>query len=211
MKKIIITILICVSLAYLWTRCYATPTDVITSDAPIATLASLGRDTPMMPIKHIVTAAETTIEETTLVTTEVEATTIQTSYYDIPLPEYLQTYTIEVCREYNINPLIIFAMMEVESLYTIDIIGDNGNAVGILQIHPRWHQERANKLNVSIYEVEGNILVAVDLLTELLHKYGNYGLAITAYNRGTASEISEYGKKVLKIASTIEIKNEENR
>lgn len=205
--KIILVMMVCAIAAYLMVRCCVSrPTsqiEAITTDPPIIV--------PMMPsccTKEVSTeeiTTETTTEAET--TTEVMTTTVEELYYDIPLPEYLQTYTIEVCREYNINPLVIFAMMEVESLYTIDIIGDNGNAVGILQVHPRWHQERANKLKANLYDVEGNILVAVDLLAELLDKYDNYGLAITAYNRGTASEISEYGKKVLKIASTIEIKN----
>lgn len=210
MKKqivhIILAMIVCAIAAYFMVQCCAPPSapqsEVITTDPPIIVPTMPSCCTTTIQTEEITTEATTTIIETEAATTTVEAL-----YYDIPLPEELQIYTIEVCDEYNINPLVIFAMMEVESIYTIDIIGDNGNAVGILQIQPRFHQGRADELNVSIYDVEGNILVAVDLLAELLDKYGDYGLAITAYNRGTASEISEYGKKVLRIASTIEIKN----
>ena len=210
MKKqivhIILAMIVCAIAAYFMVQCCAPPSapqsEVITTDPPIIVPTMPSCCTTTIQTEEITTEAITTIMET-----EAATTTVEVLYYDIPLPEELQIYTVEVCDKYDVNPLVIFAMMEVESIYTIDIIGDNGNAVGILQIQPRFHQGRADELNVSIYNVEGNILVAVDLLAELLDKYGDYGLAITAYNRGTASEVSEYGKKVLRIASTIEIKN----
>lgn len=211
-RIIILVMVVCVIAAYLMVRCCVSPpelqTSVITTDPPIIV--------PTMP-SCCTTIAQTTEATTTVMTEaettvteiETESTTMEMDklYHDIPLSADIQLYTFAVCESYGINPTVIFAMMKVESQYILDAVGDDGEAIGILQVHPRWHQERADELNVSIYDPKGNILVAIDLLSELLDKYGDYGLAVTAYNRGTASEISAYGEKVLNIAYEIENQN----
>ena len=202
MKRLILfmvlIITVCATAVYLLVNRDETPpaSDTIITDA------STVIPTTSPPTEPIIEATDLITDPITEPVTEPVTEFVKT--YDIPLSAELQAYTISVCREYEIDHLIVFAMMEAESLYTIDIVGDNGNAIGILQVQPRYHQARADKLGVSIYDVKGNILVAIDLLNELLDKYGDYGLAVTAYNRGTATEISAYGTKVLNIASTIE-------
>lgn len=204
MKRLVLLITLIIAVCALATylmirRGEAPPTslDTTATDPPIIVpITSPPTEPPTEPLTEPMTEPVTE-----LVT---EPATEFVKAYNIPLSAELQAYTIGVCREYEIDHLIVFAMMEAESLYSVDIIGDYGNAVGILQIQPRYHQARADKLGVSIYEVKGNILVAVDLLAELLDKYGSYDLAVTAYNRGSATEISAYGIKVLNIASTIE-------
>ena len=66
--------------------------------------------------------------------------------YDIPLDDELQDYIIETSEERGVDPAIIIAMIKRESQFDIAIIGDRGKAFGLMQIHPRWHSDRMEKL-----------------------------------------------------------------
>jgi hypothetical protein len=209
--KVAFVMVVCAIAAYLLVRCCVLPPEpqikAITTDPPIIVPTMPSCCTTTVKTEEMTTEAETTVVTTTTVETEPPTIAVEALDYDVPLSVELHLYTLAVCEAYGISPSIIFAMMEVESYYTLDAVGDNGEAIGILQVQPRYHQERADELNVSIYDPKGNILVAIDLLAELLDKYGDYGLAVTAYNRGSTNQVSEYGEKVLSIAYTIENKN----
>ena len=211
--RVIAAIAVCATAAYLLVRCCILPSEpnieVITTDPPIVVPTTLNEQTTMVTTDETtvaITETWTNTTETTIPENEPPTISVEALDYDVPLSAELHLYTLAVCEAYGISPSIIFAMMEVESYYTVDAVGDDGEAIGILQVQPRYHQGRADELNVSIYEPKGNILVAIDLLSELLDKYGDYGLALTAYNRGTTNHVSEYGEKVLRIAYEIENK-----
>ena len=55
-------------------------------------------------------------------------------YYDIPLSNELQEYTEDVCREYNIDEKLVFAIIGRESAYQPDVISDT-NDYGLMQIN----------------------------------------------------------------------------
>ena len=109
-------------------------------------------------------SANTTIPDTyeEQATTD-EATTTQTPatiheqdtevkthlYYDIPLDEDLQDYILEVCHNYGVNHLIVLGMIEKESAFGPNVICDNGEAFGLMQVQPKWHQERMGRLGVT--------------------------------------------------------------
>lgn len=136
-------------------------------------------------------------------------------FYAVPLDDELQIFIINLCEERNINPTIIFAMIETESQYDIDAMGDRGNAYGLLQVQPRWHYERIKRLGCTdLLDPEQNVTVAVDYLVELIAYYdGNVEMAIVAYNAGQRGAYngwfkhgvysSEYSKKVLTISQKI--------
>lgn len=104
---------------------------------------------------------------------------------DIPLPEEFQTYINKVAKSYEIDPVIVFAMIERESAYDTTEVGDNGDSEGLMQIQRQWHEERMARLGVTdLFDPYDNVLVGVDYLAELLTKYGDMGMALTAYNTG---------------------------
>ena len=129
--------------------------------------------------------------------------------YPVPLDEEVQAFVVDVCEEHHIDPAIVFAMMDVESDYDTHAVGDRGQAFGLLQVQPRWHGERINRLKCwDLYDPQNNVAVAVDYLDELLDKYeGDIEMALTAYNRGAYGAQndlfskgiyeSEYSRKVL--------------
>ena len=122
--------------------------------------------------------------------------------YDVPLDVSLQEHIIKKAEEHGIDPAIIVAMCWKESTYKHDAIGDNGNSYGLLQVQPKWHYGRMQKLGCTdLLDPYQNVTVAVDYLCELLNRYGSIDKALTAYNRGSYSgTVTEYAKTVLTYA-----------
>ena len=117
-------------------------------------------------------------------------------YYDIPIDEDLQDYILEVCHDYGVNHLIVLGMIEKESAFGPNVIGDNGEAFGLMQVQPKWHQERMDRLGVTdISDPYQNILVGVDYFAEVLSYDRGIAWALMAYNGGTtyANELTDEG------------------
>ena len=109
------------------------------------------------------------------------------AYFNVPLSNDLQEHIFSLCEESNIDPAIVIAMIEAESIYTADIIGDNGNAFGLMQIHPRWHQERMDSLGCSnLLDPYQNVTVGIDILAELYELDRPTEWVLMAYNGGYA-------------------------
>lgn len=138
---------------------------------------------------------------------ETIATEPTITLYDIPLDADLQKHIIQVAEAHGIDPKIIFAMAHKESTYRTDAIGDSGNSLGLLQIQPRWHSERMDKLGCTdLLDPYQNVVVGVDYLCELLSRYGDMGKALTAYNRGHyAGTVTEYAWTVLAKAESYQV------
>lgn len=126
-------------------------------------------------------------------------------FYDVPLDEDLQLHIIEEAVEHGIDPAIIIAMACKESTYRADAIGDNGNSYGLLQIQPKWHYKRMQKLGCTdLLDPYQNVTVAVDYLCELLNRYGSIDKALTAYNKGHYSgTVTKYAKGILAKATDL--------
>jgi soluble lytic murein transglycosylase-like protein len=149
---------------------------------------------------------ETTQESTEAVTepTETEApTTIETEppivLYDIPLDEELQLHIIDKADEHGIDPAIVMAMAFKESTCRPNAVGDGGKSLGLLQIQPRWHSARMDKLGCTdLLDPYQNVVVGIDYLCDLLSKYNDMGKALTAYNRGHYNgTVTQYAKTIL--------------
>jgi soluble lytic murein transglycosylase-like protein len=153
--------------------------------------------------------AETTqATEETVVATEsptVAETEPPIALYDVPLDAELQLHIIEEADEHGIDPAIIVAMACRESTYNVKCIGDGGDSYGLLQVQPKWHCGRMQKLGCTdLLDPYQNVTVAVDYLYELLNKYGDTAKALTAYNRGNYSgTITQYAKTILAYAEKL--------
>lgn len=115
----------------------------------------------------------------------------------IDLATDIQEYIFQTCESYNISSYLVLAMIEQESQYTEDSVGDNGNSYGLMQIQPKWHQARMDKLNVTdLLDPEQNILVGCDFLAELFEHYDDVGFVLLNYNGGPsyANRMVEQGK-----------------
>lgn len=121
--------------------------------------------------------------------------------YNVPLSTDLQEYIIECCEQYpsEINQVsleLVLAVIEKESQYNPDAIGDNGNALGLMQIQPRWHQARMERLGVTdLLDPYQNVRVGIDYLAECLRENETLDEALTVYNAGASGAYNLYFSK----------------
>ena len=128
--------------------------------------------------------------------------------YDVPLAADLQVHIIETCEEHHIDPAIVMAMAYRESGFNAEAIGDGGDSYGLLQIQPRWHYGRMERLGCTdLIDPFQNVTVAVDYLAEQLDRYdGDMAKALVAYNQGHFKEtITDYALDVLDMAAELAV------
>ena len=130
------------------------------------------------------------------------------AHLDIPLSYDLQHYIYELSWEYDIDPILVMAIIKKESKFDPHTVGDSGNAIGLMQIQRRWHNERICLLKCNdMYDPYQNILVGMDYLAELFEGDMTTEWVLMAYNGGrtwankhaTVGYTTKYARDVLKI------------
>ena len=137
--------------------------------------------------------AESPVEAVQAMTVQARQVEMKAAY-NVPLDGELQLFIINECEEHHIDPAVVISVIDAESDFDADAIGDNGNSLGLMQIQPRWHQERMDKLGVTnLLDPYQNVTVGVDYLAELLDYYdGNMAKALIAYNAGQLGAYKYY-------------------
>lgn len=134
-------------------------------------------------------------------------------YYDVPLSEELQLHLFQECDGRSIAPAIILAMIDQESDYDSNKIGDNGESFGLMQIQPRWHYETMEELGCdNLLDPYQNISVGVKIIADLIEKDSDVYWVLMAYNGGESyanrriknGNISEYALEVVERAAELE-------
>lgn len=126
-----------------------------------------------------------------------------TYYEEIPLDADVQDLIFTMCEQRGIDPAIVFAIIWRESRYDASVIGDNGNAVGLMQIQERYHADRMARLGCdNLLNPLQNVTVGIDYLAEMIGREKGVKWAVTAYNRGAVGAnrcggCSEYAREVL--------------
>lgn len=159
--------------------------------------------------------AEATINQPKSVEVSAEkfdtSTMNQPKLWAVPLEEDLQLHIAALCEEYHIQPELVLAVIEQESQYNPEAIGDSGNSLGLMQIQPYWHGERIQQLGCDdLLDPYQNVTVGVDILAEKLAK-GSTEWALMAYNGGNQyadalqarGEVSEYAETVIMLAEEL--------
>ena len=132
--------------------------------------------------------------------------------YDVPLDAELQTYIAETCGRYGVDVPLVLAIIGQESNYNAHAVGDSGNSFGLMQIQPRWHQGRMDRLGMDdLLDPHQNVTVGIDLLAELI-EHGGEKWAVTAYNAGSVAAdnymaigvTTDYAAGVMKLREEIE-------
>ena len=105
--------------------------------------------------------------------------------YDVPLDADLQLHIIQFCDSYHIDPAIIMAMIQRESRFKAEVVGDGGESFGLMQIKAKYHRDRMEKLGVTdLLDPYQNVMVGIDFLGELLLRHEDIELALMSYNAG---------------------------
>ena len=113
-------------------------------------------------------------------------------------------YVYEYATEYNVDPLLVFAVIKSESNFKEKAISAS-NAIGLMQLMGNTAIETAEKIDEKItseeelYNPELNIKIGVKYLSELLERYnGNLGIALAAYNAGIGNVTEWIQKGIIK-------------
>lgn len=103
----------------------------------------------------------------------------------VPLAGELKQYAEEVCREYDVPPELAYAVMQVESGYTVDAVSKTGD-YGLMQINSINAKWLENELEVTdLMDARQNITAGCYMLGMYLDKYdGDTNRALMAYNLG---------------------------
>jgi hypothetical protein len=165
---------------------------------------------PDIPVVEAV--VETPVVETAVVETVVEEVVDEpcvlevATFYDVPLDEELQAHIINECKFYGVEPEIVFAMIERESNFQADVMGDNCNSYGLMQIQPKWHQERMDRLGVTdLMNPYQNTTTGIDFLAEQIDRYdGDVAKALVTYNQGSfKGTVTKYAMWIMERAEEL--------
>lgn len=126
-----------------------------------------------------------TSEKETVMAAE-ETTTQAVKYYEVALDTTVQDYIFALCEDAHINPALIIAIIERESNYKSNAVGDNGASLGLMQINTRWQASRIDELGVTdLFIPIENVAVGIDILHELFEQSEDLTWVLMAYNGGT--------------------------
>lgn len=122
-------------------------------------------------------------------------------YFDMPLDQGIQKYIFMMCSECDscdLDPAVITAIIWKESEFNAGAIGDNGNSLGLMQVQPRWHSERMEKLSATdLLDPYQNIRVGIDYLVELYSINDDTEWVLMAYNGGPTYANNLYNEGAL--------------
>ena len=104
----------------------------------------------------------------------------------------IDSYILDSCKRYNIDPLLIYSQMHQESSFNLKATSYKG-ASGLMQLMPAT----AVRFGVTnIYEPKQNIDAGVKYMRWLLDKFdGDVVLALAGYNAGEGA-VMKYGNQV---------------
>ena len=100
--------------------------------------------------------------------------------------------------EFSVDPLLILAVMAVESRYN-PVAESPVGAKGLMQIIPRWHQEKLLEHGgeYALLDPVVNIQVGTQILREYLSRAGDMQAGLQMYNGALDEPTARYAGKVL--------------
>jgi soluble lytic murein transglycosylase-like protein len=101
-------------------------------------------------------------------------------------------------EKYSLDPLLILAVMAIESRYN-PVAESNAGARGLMQVIPKYHPEKLEPHGgeESLLVPEVNILVGAQILREYLRRFGgDTETALQVYNGALDEPTSRYSNKV---------------
>ena len=159
---------------------------------------------------EIITEPETTDTEPETTETETE-TAWHYQPVDCLMDPALQEWVYDYGCSQAISPYLIMAICERESGCTERILGDNGNAFGIMQVQVRWVPDKLAAhgwTSDDMLRAEPCIVIGVEILKQHLLTGRGMEYALTAYRYGPqqaqACAQSDYSAEILRRAAELE-------
>jgi soluble lytic murein transglycosylase-like protein len=123
-------------------------------------------------------------------------TTIQTPIYDIPLSAELQEFTYQKCIQYDVDYIMVLAIMQTESRFKPDVIKD-GN-YGLMQINESNFQYLKESMGITDFlDPQQNIEAGIFFLSGIYENNTEPEKILMVYNMGgrIAQELWDMGRE----------------
>lgn len=160
-------------------------------------------ETPEQTIEQTTEQITEMITETVQVE-ETEAETVYHSSASVGLDEELQQYIERKCGQEEISYPLVLAVMWVETRWSWHD-GDDGRAIGYMQIWPTYWSDFAEGYGYDIYDHCGNIATGIKIIKHLMDKNdGDLYKALQEYNTGDPDKVNGYADLVLDKAAELE-------
>lgn len=116
---------------------------------------------------------------------------------DIPLDDDVVEAARELCKDYGIDPALLWAIIETESSFKVK----NGNSYckGLMGVHKSYagyYAKRAGMSSYDLFNAVDNIHIGLEMLKEHIDKYGDTADALIAYNNGEGGAQSYFRKGI---------------
>ncbi len=108
-------------------------------------------------------------------------------------------------REFQLDPLLIIAIISVESSFN-PIAESVAGAKGLMQIIPKYHGDKLNEFGGpdAVFDPAANILVGAKILREYIRTTGHLGSALQMYNGALSDTEDQYTNKVLGVKQRLQ-------
>ena len=118
--------------------------------------------------------------------------------YRIKYEEYVLKYS----EQYSVDKNLIYAIIKAESNFNENAVSNKG-ATGLMQLMPTTAIQLGRTINVdcneeNLKDVDININLGVKYISNLIEKYNNIDVALSAYNAGTGNVDNWIEKGIIK-------------
>ncbi|MEO0282084.1 MAG: lytic transglycosylase domain-containing protein, partial [candidate division WOR-3 bacterium] len=113
-------------------------------------------------------------------------------------------------EEFNINPLILYAIAKVESNFNHTAINKNKNGTydyGVMQINSRWYKALGHYNWSNLSDPCYNIRVGAWVLRQCMNKYGHSWDAVACYAAGNPKKGRWYTWRIYNVLKNVDDKS----
>jgi len=106
--------------------------------------------------------------------------------------------SFQVAREAGLDPLLVLAVISVESRFN-PIAESVMGAKGLMQIIPKYHRARLSEYGgeAAIFDPESNIRVGTEILRDYVQRAGTLEAGLQFYNGAMRDSSAQYAQRVM--------------
>ncbi|MDD3206731.1 MAG: lytic transglycosylase domain-containing protein [Lachnospiraceae bacterium] len=120
---------------------------------------------------------------------------------ELKLSADMQQLTYEICKEYQISFPFVIAIMESESQFDPNAVGDDGHSIGYMQINEINWERMATDHALDVNIPEDNIRAGIIMLAELFEDYDDPYAVIECYKCGESRGMELFNQGIFKTAT----------
>lgn len=126
--------------------------------------------------------------------------------------ELYESYIVDICGDYPIDPFILMALVEKESNFKAEAVSSNGKWKGLTQLNPYFFKDRMEHLGITnSMDPYSNLLLCADFIYYKLEEGNDIELVLMMWNMGedkaedlySKGVVSSYAKKIVSRAKEL--------